>query len=1310
MLKRRRYNDNRKRKVDDAELSEGESQFNGIDLPTLLTLLYNFIDSTEPPRKTLRNNNNRRIIEEEPSIEEEELVNNTNQEWRVYESDEEMQDIGMIVNEGRLDLPLPIEDQGQDFVIQDESKSRVIDWFLDPNLNVGHSFEPRLVELLRQMFPIQTEEPHYEGVLHDGRRYDTEAYTLSIPDHFTEGGTDDAESYWTHSDPTNLLSLYLFKYSDATGSISRQDMAWIEKLEGYEFDPAETFLVLMPYWRVLYNWIVENDYFINGTRTLHLQVVFKTEVEGRLYFSTKAFRIFAEERDEGRRLTMFSLLSQILNKIRLMDNAYWEQYKQAFGQTFAIKQVLVNAVFSKRTDDVLIRAGCQGLELGAGGTRLLHNDLKKRVNFIYDPPSVSNNCVFACIMKFNPDNQAVKHALTLDEENSCIKGPAFLREFCEIGHTDALTIDDIRRVSRKLLIGFQIYGYKTVINKKFSCMLTLQETIGVEYREKVPLLIVANHAWLLIPTKERKSTNVGFQLLKYRKCATCSKWFVFSETEPTHFDNCTKCVKCGSNFQAQNGHSCSEKKVEDTYKGMKIVKKRKPDDKETYNKNVYFADYETFTDALGTCFVYAACVVKLGEDNVRKFYGNNSATDFATYISTLKGTLVFYNGSNFDNLFLLTSLLKIGAKITKVIKKGSQLMQIETPSLKVWDLCLFTKCSLANACKSYKVPEYLWKTSFNHKKVTDHDTAEQHREEVEKYCAQDVLALRAVYSAFASKMWELFSINVTDCITLSQFAFEYWRTTLEDQKIVLPPIEDYEFIRRGLYGGRCGPQYTHFNSDEYISLMRDYHKTGKIEQHRIDELNDCLRFFDVVSLYPSRMKYEEYPLGVYSHLTNDECATLMRDVNNCDSDWIGFAEVDIQCPNDLITPFLMSRGEKSTLVQDLTPKWNQVYPSSELYEAVRLGYRITRIHKAISFETKGNPFEKFIDKIFALKAAAAVEPKDPVQYEIAKLMMNSLSGKMSQRVVEEEWKILQPDALEKETEDKEVVLTEHLTDELGSLLGYACLIQKDEVKVTKPLQLGCFILSWARVLMSRYLSNLGCSIVAPKGGYQLKSHSYYYTDTDALVLEHDAVERTKEGPFGSMFGSNLGDLEDELKGGKIIRASFLAPKSYCIEYVKDGKVYTKVRCKGVPHTKEQLVVQPFCNGPISLRVARAEYHLIDPQGNPEPSPFVPEEPYIRNFLDCDAFHLVQFSGYKVFARFDKFNKKYFSKAPSSIADISINKANRHLSKDLWWTKRKRAVIDQESGFSVPIGHKDYPIAEEDHNTSPDGEEQFFEVE
>lgn len=923
------------------------------------------------------------------------------EEWQEYESDDILDDQLMnFLDPARFDLPVPAaEDNVEEFLIEDSDKMKTVEWFLNPNYYIQETFKEPLVDLLNQMFIVTpVADQQQQGVVRDGRHYESSRYLLTAPIKFGQNPNDTVEAYWDHADPENLILLHLLIFGDSSYSISRQDHIFIEEVgHGENIDPSEAFLVMLTYWRNLYNWVINNEYFVTHRRSLHMQVVFHTEGRRHDYLSTRNFNVKLTEVDGETTLSYFDFLTQILERIRAMEGNFWQQYAQFEGVPFVIRQVTVNAVFSRRVNDLALVAGCQGLETNTDGRRLLHNDLRKRKNFIYDPPSIDNNCVFACIIKFKPNNPVVHHASTLDAETSCINGPAYLRTYCDINHRGPLSIEDIRAVSRRLRVGFQIYAYKSVTGAKYNQMLALTETIGVEFAEKIPLIICASHAYLLIPTRERGSANVGFQILKYRRCANCSKWFVFrSDGASNHFDDCTRCGSCGQNYQSRNGHTCTVK-VDDSYKGMKIVKKRKPDDKATFDKNIYLADYETFTDPSGRCFVYAACVKKLGEDTTHTFYGQNASHDFAVFISKLKGTLVFYNGSNFDNLFLLTALLKIGCKVTKLIKKGSQLMQMETASLKVWDLCLFTKCSLSKACESYKVPSHLYKTSFNHKKVTNYETAETHRSESEKYCRQDVLALEAVYLAFATKMWELFSINVIDCITLSQYAFEYWRTTLEEQKIVLPTLEDYEFMRRGLYGGRCGPQYTHFNSDEYIEIMRQYHKTGKVDDRTFAALQDVLRFFDVCSLYPSRMKFEEYPLGAYNYLSVEECATLMHDLNNLNTTWIGFAEVDVECPDTLITPFLMARGDKGALIQDLLPKWNQVYPSSELYEAVRLGYKIKRIHKAINFESRGNPFEKFIDKIFALKAAAAVEPKDPVQYEIAKVCVTPISVTATRR-------------------------------------------------------------------------------------------------------------------------------------------------------------------------------------------------------------------------------------------------------------------------------------------------------------------------
>lgn len=591
----------------------------------------------------------------------------------LYESEEDGDYMDAVLNDNRLDLPIGSE-SAEDFLMSDDpNKELTVEWYLHPELNITTERQDAVVELLNQIFKYDESnvEINMQGVVLDGRHYDTKRWTMLAPIRFGRETSDSVDSYWDHSDQENLLMLQLYGFSDATDNISRQDLMHVDDLgHGENYDAPELFLAMMEYWYFLWQWATHTEYYENGTRSLRMQLVFRTEGAQRQFLSTKSFPIRFTMVEGERTLTFFSFISQILRKIRDMDQQWWQQYKQIALEddihSQVIKEVAINITWSRRIDDIDEVAGCSGLETNGDGVRLLHNDLKKRSNFVYDPPSIQNNCVFACIIKFGPDNDEVRHAATLDAEHSCIHGPAYLRTYCEIEHNGPLNADDIRAVSRKLKIGFQLYGYKQMTNAKFSCMISSMAIIGVEYAEKIPLLIVASHAWLLIPTKERGSKNFGFQLLKYRKCATCSKWFVYNDNKATHFDQCTKCKLCGSNYQAHNGHNCTEKKVDDTYKGMKIVRKRKPDEKATYDKNVYFADYETFTDAIGTCHVYAACVAKLGEEEVRSFYGPTSASDFAQYVSSLRGILVFYNGSNFDNLFLLTGLLKVGCKITKV--------------------------------------------------------------------------------------------------------------------------------------------------------------------------------------------------------------------------------------------------------------------------------------------------------------------------------------------------------------------------------------------------------------------------------------------------------------------------------------------------------------------------------------------------------------------------------------------------------------------------------------------------------------------
>jgi len=88
------------------------------------------------------------------------------------------------------------------------------------------------------------------------------------------------------------------------------------------------------------------------------------------------------------------------------------------------------------------------------------------------------------------------------------------------------------------------------------------------------------------------------------------------------------------------------------------------------------------------------------------------------------------------------------------------------------------------------------------------------------------------------------------------------------------------------------------------------------------------------------------------------------------------------------------------------------------------------------------------------------------------------------------------------------------------------------------------------------------------GGYTNPERTFYYTDTDSMVVTQATFDLLKD----KYIGSDLGKLEDEFPKDIIVAARFLAPKTYCLAMLRpvDGRyaLAYKVRCKGIPHRGE----------------------------------------------------------------------------------------------------------------------------------------------
>ena len=107
-----------------------------------------------------------------------------------------------------------------------------------------------------------------------------------------------------------------------------------------------------------------------------------------------------------------------------------------------------------------------------------------------------------------------------------------------------------------------------------------------------------------------------------------------------------------------------------------------------------------------------------------------------------------------------------------------------------------------------------------------------------------------------------------------------------------------------------------------------------------------------------------------------------------------FCEVEVIAPDYLEYPILQTRVKTKDGVRTVAPlgTWTGVYSSTEIYNAMdNFGYKF-RIIRGYLFDTV-IMFEEFVNYFNGIKSNT---PKDNPRYYIAKLIMNSLYGKMGQ--------------------------------------------------------------------------------------------------------------------------------------------------------------------------------------------------------------------------------------------------------------------------------------------------------------------------
>ena len=593
------------------------------------------------------------------------------------------------------------------------------------------------------------------------------------------------------------------------------------------------------------------------------------------------------------------------------------------------------------------------------------------------------------------------------------------------------------------------------------------------------------------------------------------------------------CKDCGFKFvKTHSKKNCLEMSIynnpEDV--GVRYLKLGKVDKNiKNKNDNILHYDIESYSDGYGEQTPFIVGYIFRGDYGY--FTGADCMKELYNFIKTYgedeegKPLIQYvnaYNGGRYDHYFLWREVLASGDVFDEFLMNMGSILSAKVYGFKFIDLnrhltgslktnLINTNCSVAKGEIDYDL--------FS----TWEETSEELRKDCLIYLKADVLGLKELYEKTNDTIFNKYKRNLCDFVTLSSMAFDIWKDLyMGKNKIYIPDRKKEKFFRRAVYGGRCYKNANRFESKQYQEI-----KEGKVKYEDID---DYVFDADVVSLYPTAMRNNLYPVGKPIRTERYQKGKL------------GLYLVNFSAPKNLLYPYLPRRKKDNGLAWDLEDGGG-VYTSIDIENAKSMGYTFT-IKYGYYWKEGKYIFKDYLDEFFKAKKSAV---KGTPAYMTAKLFLNALYGKMIQKPIHTK------NSYVKSGDEYRNIITGNIItgiEQVGPKLWYVSYISRKEEEleknVSKPTQNGAFILSYSRTIMMDYYKQ-----VNPNN--KLKEQ-FYYTDTDAFHVHSSLINRVK-------LSKDLGGLDDDV-GGKIIKAFWIAPKLYAYEYIKEGTGELKYHIRG----------------------------------------------------------------------------------------------------------------------------------------------------
>ena len=333
--------------------------------------------------------------------------------------------------------------------------------------------------------------------------------------------------------------------------------------------------------------------------------------------------------------------------------------------------------------------------------------------------------------------------------------------------------------------------------------------------------------------------------------------------------------------------------------------------------------------------------------------------------------------------------------------------------------------------------------------------------------------------------------------------------------------------------------------------------------------NECGRYVDFCSLYPTVQYYKKYPIC--------HPVKIHKPKKYCKKSWYGLIKCKVLPPRKLYHPVLPQRIKVDsyeklifTLCKKCAETRNQskckhtesqrsfigTFTTDEVSKAVDKGYKVIEVYEVWHFaKTSDDLFKEYIIRFMKIKLESSkydfktkeeetifkAKIKDSLDINvekfeynaglrsIAKLCLNSLWGKFGQRNnmsqtkyvtdVSEFYEILLDDKLDNKNfqfiNDDMVQMTYNFKDQFV-----------DNSNNTN-IYIASFTTSHARLMLYDKLDYLKEKVL--------------YFDTDSIIYVDDGKKTINTGDM-------LGDMTDELSGKAITNFISTGPKSYCFKY------------------------------------------------------------------------------------------------------------------------------------------------------------------